>query len=128
MKVRGIPLATMPGGRRGLVAPQNTFLDNLVKRASSQPDTCFVLANAQIINYPIVYCSEEFTKVLGYPKSDVMQKSARCDFMSGALTDTQSQSKSFVQYKQISKVDLCASAFRGQPVCVKKAKRPRKKA
>lgn len=26
----------MPGGRRGLVAPQNTFLENIIRRSSSQ--------------------------------------------------------------------------------------------
>ena len=26
----------MPGGRRGLVAPQNTFLDSLIKKAAAQ--------------------------------------------------------------------------------------------
>lgn len=26
----------MPGGRRGLVAPQNTFLENIIRRCSSQ--------------------------------------------------------------------------------------------
>ena len=41
--------ATMPGGRRGLVAPQNTFLDTLTKRAAMAGGggTCFILANAQ---------------------------------------------------------------------------------
>ena len=77
----------MPGGRRGLVAPQNTFLDNLIKRASAQSDTSFLLANAQIVDYPIVYCSDEFSKLLGYPRSDVMQKPVRGDFMVGTLTD-----------------------------------------
>ena len=84
----------MPGGRRGLVAPQNTFLDNLIKRASALPDTCFILANAQIVDYPIVYCSEEFSKLLGYPRSEVMQKPVRCEFMVGTLTDKDSLSKS----------------------------------
>ena len=39
----------MPGGRRGLVAPQNTFLDTLIKRSaiSGSGGTCFLLANAQ---------------------------------------------------------------------------------
>ena len=39
----------MPGGRRGLVAPQNTFLDTLTKRAAMAGGggTCFILANAQ---------------------------------------------------------------------------------
>lgn len=27
---------TMPGGRRGLVAPQNTFLENIIRRSNSQ--------------------------------------------------------------------------------------------
>lgn len=83
----------MPGGRRGLVAPQNTFLDNLIKKASSAPDTSFVLANAQIVDYPMVYCSEEFSKMLGYPRSEVMQKPIRCDFMVGVLTDKETLSK-----------------------------------
>ena len=29
----------MPGGRRGLVAPQNTFLDSLIKRSGQLHDT-----------------------------------------------------------------------------------------
>ncbi len=79
----------MPGGRRGLVAPQNTFLENLIQRAraTGQPDTAFLLANAQIVDFPIVYCSEEFSTMLGYPRADTMQKPVRCDFMAGALTD-----------------------------------------
>ena len=77
----------MPGGRRGLVAPQNTFLDVLIKRAAGQPDTSFIIVNAQIVDYPIVYCSEEFSKLLGFKRSEVMQQPIRCDFMVGTLTD-----------------------------------------
>lgn len=79
----------MPGGRRGLVAPQNTFLDTLIKRASSQQsaDTGFLLCNAQIVDFPVVFCSEEFSKLLGFPRSEVMQNSIRCDFMLGALSE-----------------------------------------
>jgi len=29
-------IVSMPGGRRGLVAPQNTFLENIIRRSSSQ--------------------------------------------------------------------------------------------
>ena len=64
----------MPGGRRGLVAPQNTFLDNLIKRASAQSDTSFLLANAQIVDYPIVYCNESFCKTSGYNRAEVRQE------------------------------------------------------
>ncbi|KAI8432500.1 hypothetical protein MSG28_004881 [Choristoneura fumiferana] len=90
----------MPGGRRGLVAPQNTFLENIIRRSSSQrqyprpacpppptphtapadepcvaADSSFLLANAQIVDYPIVYCNETFCKMSGYNRAEVMQKS-----------------------------------------------------
>lgn len=82
----------MPGGRRGLVAPQNTFLENIIRRYNSLPvhlnaDCSFLLANAQIVDYPIVYCSETFCKISGYNRAEVMQKSCRCSFMYGELTD-----------------------------------------
>lgn len=95
----------MPGGRRGLVAPQNTFLENIIRRSSSQrqydppspapraprpprppapaheprvaADSSFLLANAQIVDYPIVYCNETFCKMSGYNRAEVMQKSCR---------------------------------------------------
>lgn len=78
----------------------NLFFDNLVNnlRFNVKNDAFsaliqtveaggFLLANAQIIDYPIVYCSDEFTRLMGYPRFEVMQKSIRCDFMVGALTD-----------------------------------------
>ncbi|XP_013172729.1 PREDICTED: potassium voltage-gated channel protein eag [Papilio xuthus] len=77
----------MPGGRRGLVAPQNTFLENIIRRSSSQPDSSFLLANAQIVDYPIVYCNETFCKMSGYNRAEVMQKSCRCSWMYGELTE-----------------------------------------
>ncbi|XP_022241286.1 potassium voltage-gated channel protein eag-like, partial [Limulus polyphemus] len=77
----------MPGGRRGLVAPQNTFLENIIRRYNSFADCSFLLANAQIVDYPIVYCSDTFCKIAGYNRAEVMQKSCRCTFMYGDLTD-----------------------------------------
>ncbi|XP_071440643.1 potassium voltage-gated channel protein eag isoform X3 [Hetaerina americana] len=83
----------MPGGRRGLVAPQNTFLENIIRRSSSQPDSSFLLANAQIVDFPIVYCNESFCKISGYNRAEVMQKSCRCSFMYGELTDKETISR-----------------------------------
>jgi len=87
----------MPGGRRGLVAPQNTFLESLIKRARApQPDgsvLAIMLANAQIVDFPVVYCAEEFSSLMGYPRPEVMGRSARGDFMAGALTDRETQSE-----------------------------------
>ena len=46
-----------------------------------------MLANAQIVDYPIVYCNESFCKTSGYNRAEVMQKSCRVGFMYGELTD-----------------------------------------
>uniref|UniRef100_A0A8B9H5N9 Potassium voltage-gated channel, subfamily H (eag-related), member 1b n=1 Tax=Astyanax mexicanus TaxID=7994 RepID=A0A8B9H5N9_ASTMX len=74
----------MARGRRGLVAPQNTFLENIVRRSN---DTNFVLGNAQIVDWPIVYSNDGFCKLSGYHRAEVMQKSSTCSFMYGELTD-----------------------------------------
>ncbi|XP_021340562.1 potassium voltage-gated channel subfamily H member 1-like [Mizuhopecten yessoensis] len=76
----------MPGARRGLVAPQNTFLENIIRRSSGQHSS-FLLANARIVEYPIVYCNDGFCKLSGYNRAEVMQKSCTCSFMYGDLTD-----------------------------------------
>ena len=53
-------------------------------------DCSFLLANAQILDYPIVYCSESFCRISGYNRAEVMQKSCRCDFMYGQMTSKES--------------------------------------
>uniref|UniRef100_A0A8B9GQQ7 Potassium voltage-gated channel, subfamily H (eag-related), member 5b n=1 Tax=Astyanax mexicanus TaxID=7994 RepID=A0A8B9GQQ7_ASTMX len=77
-------VVTMPGGKRGLVAPQNTFLENIVRRSS---ETSFLLGNAQIVEWPVVYSNDGFCKLSGYHRAEVMQKSSTCSFMYGELTD-----------------------------------------
>ncbi|XP_015238402.1 PREDICTED: potassium voltage-gated channel subfamily H member 1-like isoform X2 [Cyprinodon variegatus] len=81
----------MAGGRRGLVAPQNTFLENIVRRSNA--DTNFVLGNAQIVDWPIVYSNDGFCKLSGYHRAEVMQKSSTCSFMYGELTDKDTTEK-----------------------------------
>ncbi|KAM4591843.1 potassium voltage-gated channel subfamily H member 1a isoform 1-T1 [Odontesthes bonariensis] len=89
----------MAGGRRGLVAPQNTFLENIVRRSNvwtlshKQTDTNFVLGNAQIVDWPIVYSNDGFCKLSGYHRAEVMQKSSTCSFMYGELTDKDTTEK-----------------------------------
>ncbi|XP_075699855.1 voltage-gated delayed rectifier potassium channel KCNH5 isoform X2 [Rhinoderma darwinii] len=74
----------MPGGKRGLVAPQNTFLENIVRRSS---ESSFLLGNAQIVDWPVVYSNDGFCKLSGFHRADIMQKSSTCSFMYGELTD-----------------------------------------
>ncbi|XP_074541430.1 potassium voltage-gated channel subfamily H member 5a [Halichoeres trimaculatus] len=77
----------MHGGKRGLVAPQNTFLENIVRRSS---ETSFLLGNAQIVHWPVVYSNDGFCKLSGYHRAEVMHKSSTCNFMYGDLTDRKS--------------------------------------
>ncbi|TUI06152.1 Potassium voltage-gated channel subfamily H member 1 [Bagarius yarrelli] len=65
----------MAGGRRGLVAPQNTFLENVVRRSN---DSNFVLGNAQMVDWPIVYSNDGFSKLSGFQRAEVMQRSSTC--------------------------------------------------
>ncbi|XP_030577424.1 potassium voltage-gated channel subfamily H member 5-like [Archocentrus centrarchus] len=74
----------MHGGKRGLVAPQNTFLENIVRRSS---ETSFLLGNAQIVEWPVVYSNDGFCKLSRYHRAEVMHKSSTCNFMYGDLTD-----------------------------------------
>uniref|UniRef100_A0A914H0C3 Potassium voltage-gated channel protein eag n=1 Tax=Globodera rostochiensis TaxID=31243 RepID=A0A914H0C3_GLORO len=78
--------------RRGLVAPQNTFLEAVVRRCNNT-DSSFILANAQIIDYPIVYCNEGFSRLIGYTRAEIMQKNASLSFMYGEHTDQTSIQK-----------------------------------
>lgn len=56
-------------------------------------DTAFVLSNAQIVDYPIVYSNDGFTKLSGYLRTDLMSKSSTCSFMYGDLTNDETQTK-----------------------------------
>ncbi|XP_068730790.1 potassium voltage-gated channel subfamily H member 5-like isoform X2 [Montipora capricornis] len=96
-------------GRRGLVVPQNTFLENVIRRSNGL-HSIFILANAQIIDNPIVYTSDGFCKFMGYTRADVMKKNCRCNFLFGQLTDPETvrelngalQAKSAIQKEIIS--------------------------
>ncbi|ESO85432.1 hypothetical protein LOTGIDRAFT_107737, partial [Lottia gigantea] len=56
-------------------------------------DNSFLLANARIVDYPIVYCNDGFCKLSGYNRAEVMQKSSTCSFMYGDLTDDETIAK-----------------------------------
>ncbi|KAM4602154.1 voltage-gated delayed rectifier potassium channel KCNH8-like [Polymixia lowei] len=71
---------------RGLIAPQNTFLDTIATRFDGTHSN-FVLGNAQVQSlYPIVYCSDGFCELTGFARGELMQKSCMCHFLYGAET------------------------------------------
>uniref|UniRef100_A0A3Q1J5R2 Voltage-gated delayed rectifier potassium channel KCNH4 n=1 Tax=Anabas testudineus TaxID=64144 RepID=A0A3Q1J5R2_ANATE len=71
---------------RGLIAPQNTFLDTIATRFDGTHSN-FVLGNAQVQSvYPIVYCSDGFCELTGFGRGELMQKSCMCHFLYGNET------------------------------------------
>ncbi|KAM9343420.1 voltage-gated delayed rectifier potassium channel KCNH8 [Pholidichthys leucotaenia] len=75
---------------RGLLAPQNTFLDTIATRFDGTHSN-FVLGNAQVQSlYPIVYCSDGFCELTGYARAELMQKSCSCHFLYGPETSDRS--------------------------------------
>lgn len=57
-------------------------------------DSSFLLANAQIVDFPIVYCNESFCKISGYNRAEVMQKSCRYVYVLPIYTHSRSLSLS----------------------------------
>ncbi|XP_056152674.1 potassium voltage-gated channel subfamily H member 4-like [Lampris incognitus] len=71
---------------KGLLAPQNTFLDTIATRFDGTHSN-FLLGNAQgHRGYPIVYCSDGFCELTGFARTEVMQKNCSCHFLYGADT------------------------------------------
>uniref|UniRef100_A0A3B3VAJ0 Voltage-gated delayed rectifier potassium channel KCNH4 n=1 Tax=Poecilia latipinna TaxID=48699 RepID=A0A3B3VAJ0_9TELE len=71
---------------RGLIAPQNTFLDTIATRFDGTHSN-FVLGNAQVQSvFPIVYCSDGFCELTGFARGELMQKSCMCHFLYGGET------------------------------------------
>ncbi|XP_038625461.1 potassium voltage-gated channel subfamily H member 8 [Tachyglossus aculeatus] len=74
---------------KGLLAPQNTFLDTIATRFDGTHSN-FILANAQVAKgFPIVYCSDGFCELAGFTRTEVMQKSCSCKFLFGIETNEQ---------------------------------------
>lgn len=44
----------------------------------SSLESSFLLGNAQIVDWPVVYSNDGFCKLSGYHRADVMQKSSTC--------------------------------------------------
>ncbi|KAF4087857.1 hypothetical protein AMELA_G00076110, partial [Ameiurus melas] len=71
--------------RRGHVAPQNTFLDTIIRKFESQSRK-FVIANARVENCAIIFCNDGFCHMCGYTRAEIMQKPCTCDFLYGTHT------------------------------------------
>uniref|UniRef100_A0A8B9MMK0 Voltage-gated inwardly rectifying potassium channel KCNH3 n=1 Tax=Accipiter nisus TaxID=211598 RepID=A0A8B9MMK0_9AVES len=71
---------------RGLLAPQNAFLDTIARRFDGTHSN-FVLGNAQVPSaFPVVYCSDGFCDLTGFSRAEVMQRCCACSFLYGPDT------------------------------------------
>lgn len=99
--------------RKGLLAPQNTFLDTIATRFDGTHSN-FVLGNAQVpALYPIVYCSDGFCELTGFSRAQIMQKSCACKFLYGP--DTKDENK-----VQIDKALECKMELKLEVIFYKK--------
>lgn len=66
------------------------------------------MASAQVMDAPIVYCSDGFTKLTGYKKNQVMRKKANCSFMYGSLTakDSVRELRNVLQEKTSTQLEI----------------------
>ncbi|XP_043496426.1 potassium voltage-gated channel subfamily H member 8 isoform X1 [Polistes fuscatus] len=90
--------------RKGLLAPQNTFLDTIATRFDGTHSN-FVLGNAQVPTiYPIVYCSDGFCELTGFTRAQIMQKGCACKFLYGP--ETKEEVKAMIDKSLESKTEL----------------------
>ncbi|XP_052862355.1 potassium voltage-gated channel subfamily H member 8 [Anopheles cruzii] len=89
--------------RKGLLAPQNTFLDTIATRFDGTHSN-FVLGNAQVNGYPIVYCSDGFVELSGFSRAQIMQKGCACRFLYGP--ETKDEHKTMIETSLDGKAEL----------------------
>ncbi|CAF0829546.1 unnamed protein product [Adineta steineri] len=75
----------MPMKRGHMSAPQNTFIDTIIRKFDSQ-NRRFLISNAQLANKPIIYCNDGFCELIGYSRADIIQKACTCEFLYGSET------------------------------------------
>ncbi|XP_072269178.1 voltage-gated inwardly rectifying potassium channel KCNH2 isoform X2 [Pyxicephalus adspersus] len=78
--------------RRGHVAPQNTFLDTIIRKFEGQSRK-FIIANARVENCAVIYCNDGFCSMCGYTRAEVMQRPCTCDFLYGPRTTSSAVSQ-----------------------------------
>jgi len=57
---------------------------------SSTADSHFLLANARLVDFPVVYCNEGLCQLTGFERCELVQKPAICSAMHGEQTSQES--------------------------------------
>ncbi|XP_077083245.1 potassium voltage-gated channel subfamily H member 2a isoform X2 [Siphateles boraxobius] len=103
--------------RRGHVAPQNTFLDTIIRKFEGQ-NRKFIIANARVENCAIIFCNDGFCGMCGYTRAEVMQKPCTCSFLYGPHTGrpAMAQMAKALLGSEERKVEICL--YRKDGVCL----------
>ncbi|KAG4073881.1 hypothetical protein HA402_014086, partial [Bradysia odoriphaga] len=77
----------------------------------------FVLGNAQVSGYPIVYCSDGFVELSGFSRAQIMQKGCACRFLYGPETkdDNKAQIEKSLDGKNELKLEVIFYKKNGTP-------------
>lgn len=79
--------------RRGHLAPQNTFIETVIRKFDGFPGRNFVIGNALSEGNPIIYCNSSFCELTGYERHELVQRDCSCNFLYGPETDERAQRK-----------------------------------
>ncbi|XP_039595845.1 potassium voltage-gated channel subfamily H member 4a isoform X1 [Polypterus senegalus] len=102
---------------KGLLAPQNTFLDTIATRFDGTHSN-FLLGNGQMHRgFPIVYCSDGFCDLTGFVRTEVMQKNCTCRFLYGVETSelVSQQMEKALESRQEYQAEVCFYKKSGVP-------------
>ncbi|XP_028398501.1 LOW QUALITY PROTEIN: potassium voltage-gated channel subfamily H member 1-like [Dendronephthya gigantea] len=107
----------MPIGRRGLIVPQNTFLEDVIRRSDSLHES-FMVGSAEISDYPVVYCSNGFSEITGFKRSEVMRYSCDGRFLhrSTVKKDVTDSIDDALRTKTSCQVEFIGNKKNGTPV------------
>jgi hypothetical protein len=50
-------------------------------------DRRFIIANTSLSNWPIIYCNDKFSALVGWSRSEIMARSVICQFLHGLHTN-----------------------------------------
>uniref|UniRef100_A0A672IAR6 Potassium voltage-gated channel, subfamily H (eag-related), member 3 n=1 Tax=Salarias fasciatus TaxID=181472 RepID=A0A672IAR6_SALFA len=94
---------------RGLLAPQNTFLDTIATRFDGTRERNFVLGNAQVqVALPHRYCSDGFCELTGYALPSSCRRAAPVHFLYGPkpVTESTAQIHGALDYRREFRTEL----------------------
>ena len=92
--------------------------ENLIILIVSLLDRRFLIANAQLEHWPIIFCNDAFCDLIGYSRADILQKSCTCQFLYGDETSEKAikQIQQIIDSSEEKEVDLALYKSNGMTI------------